>query len=561
MPELSAGPDQGAWHPSRADLLLAAEGDLPEDESLAIQRHLRECLHCQAFVADTDDFVERYRHTIDTSLREAPRQARQEFGERLTDAARASVQQRSRLPNRGWLRFAAVLPLALLLFLPGRFAPTLKANELLERASAAEERRPSSDGAQSVNVRVTGPGASAVRSMRIRPGAVLTRGESVVLERAGLEWRAPLSAAAFSRWRQQLRSKSDRVTETGSEITIETRSLEGEIRSGTLWLERPTLRPFRIEWELADQSRIRIDEAEGAGELAASSRSEKAADGAGTDGAASVANGAGAAAGAAEVEAELNHVEVEVRRALHRAGADVTEDVTLARSTRQITVSGVVSSAARKTELTDALRALPRVTSRLMAPEEVAMRVPTAAPTVFAQREARPALLTDWLTQHFPDADARQRFGAEALAHARDGKAHALAWQRLATRYSDRELARLDRDDRQAVRALFASHREKLAASLASLDRQLSIVWKESGASSDDAAAATTMDEQASVSMFVTHVLRIDRLLWDLFADVDTDEPSGPQVLSGRLRELRGDLMDCRRWLDQASRREATPGT
>ncbi len=575
-------------HPSTSDLLLADSGEVSGDHLTQVREHLLRCAACQQIVRDAHDTISSY-----TSGRQAADDARpvsrwEGFRQRLVDTARVSAASRARLPNRAWVKWAAIVPLIWALALPGRLVPTLRANELIEGAVSAEQRPdrrpvavriavtdPHERGSQSVTISGSrrAPGFTRVMTRRVAAmaapteraeGAARADGEdtdsqefSAFFLRAGLDWNDPLSAAAFRGWRQRLTSKRDSVLERPGAITIETSSDDGFIRHGILLLESRTLLPRQMEWTLWNEVHVQIERID-TPTTSPDRRPEPTRPSATTVASAIAAPGV-----------DLDHVELEVRAALHLHEADVRDDLKIARTPdKRVIVEGVVDRREHASALRSDLREIPRAVVHVRAVDELPVTLsgpstPTvtnrpSTPTVIIvnQQAARPAQLAAWLTRTFPTAAAQQEYAGTALREARDIKARVLAIRRLSSRYPDRERMRLSTVDRATLDGLFQSHAAALQTLLDTLDRHLAPVWEIPPTAPTSPTTPTSPEravdpDAALVDALTKHGSDLERLVLELFADVDGSTTPTDGDLTTTVEATAGHLQTCRRVLAQ----------
>jgi hypothetical protein len=564
-------------HPSTSDLLLADSGEVSGDHLIQVRDHLWHCAACQQTTRDAQDTISY------TSGRQAAEDAHPAprwvgFRQRLVDTARVSQASRARLPNRAWVKWAAIVPLIWAVTIPGRLVPTLRANELIEGAVSAEQRP---DGRPvTVRIAVTDPHERGSQSLTINgsrrtPGVtrVMTRrvaiagapahlaqadGEeqepnsqdfSAFFLRAGLDWNDPLSAAAFRGWRQHLTSKRDSVLERPDAIAVETSSDDGFIRHGILLLERRTLRPRQMEWTLWNEVRIQIER------IDAPTPSPEHLPEPSRPAATTVASAIVAPA------VDPDHVELEVRAALHRVEADVRDDLRIARTPdNRVIVEGVVDRRERASALRSHLRQVPGTVVRVRSADELPVtlsRSSTPSTVVIVnQQAAQPAQLAAWLTRTFPTAAAQQEYAGTALREAREIKAQVLAIRRLSSRYPDQERMRLSTADRATLDGLFQSYAAALQTLLDTLDRHLAPVWEISPTSrpSPSSPERAVDVDGALVDSLTKHGSDLERLVLELFADVDGSTTPTEGDLTTTVEATAGHLQACRRVLAEWKR-------
>jgi hypothetical protein len=156
------------------------------------------------------------------------------------------------------------------------------------------------------------------------------------------------------------------------------------------------------------------------------------------------------------------NAEMMARLVLHREEADLGEQITIQRQQSAVTVSGIVETPERKTELTSALKRVEGVSVQLNTIEEVVaqlsedrQRKTTILPTVVP---FEPPLLADELKAKFPDDNQRQEYVAKVLALCDKARSHAFALRGLANRYSANAEAMLGVVSQQELDQLVREH-------------------------------------------------------------------------------------------------------
>ncbi len=522
-------PEVLSQHPSHTALLLAVEGELPPRELEFVRQHLARCPICQDVIEQINGTVEEYQDHLRAFEREDEHASRwHAFRVRLLEGARSSWRLPVPHPSRGWLRAAAIVPIVILILLQHQFAPTLRADELLDRAARQESV---ATGQAWVRVRVTGPDGVAREisgpDQRQDVHLLLTRFQS-----AGVSWQQPLSARAFQSWRGALTQKHDRVIDDAEFISVETTTETGPVRLGRLMMDRAAGRTQRVQWRLDDATQIEIARIDPEPTLPTlPSLTAKAAP------------------VASEQLVALDHVEVRLRETLHRLNADLTEDFVIARSAdqRRLTVTGVVSDAARKSSIVEALSPLSGVAVRVRAAAEVPPPPMDSRPTdaVILQDHARQARLSDWLQRAFPRVQDQQAYGAQVLARAAAIRSRALALDRLVRRYPNESLTKLSQADRAIVSGIMDDHRRAIADTATQLQADLAPAFQDASIASP--AIDSTSDSSRSVATLLEHSERLQQASFALFADVDA-EPSDVRDPHELLEHVARDLATIRQW-------------
>jgi hypothetical protein len=196
--------------------------------------------------------------------------------------------------------------------------------------------------------------------------------------------------------------------------------------------------------------------------------------------------------------AELTAAEIEARHALHRAKADLGEQLEIVRETTGVVVRGLVETAERKVEVAEALRGLPLVSAELQTADEAARaatRKLAAAPATHAVSHpdqsnsaasteivinepttATGNALQQRLTRHFAGRGAMSqeeqkaasvkaaRWSSAAISASEAALAEAWALRRLAERYAPGRAGEMTPTSAGRLDELVRDHARELAA-------------------------------------------------------------------------------------------------
>lgn len=191
-------------------------------------------------------------------------------------------------------------------------------------------------------------------------------------------------------------------------------------------------------------------------------------------------------------EAELDRLELRAMHVLHRTGACMGEPVKVTRNSSGVMVRGMLESPARKRELLAnlaPLQVLPLFAVELTATDENAQtELPQAAadtarsePSVrVANGELKAAKhLASYFGRHSGPEDTEDvqrqvnRFSTESLNGAHDLLAHTWAVLRIAERFPEDRMKRLDTGSLDLLEAMLRSHLGALERGADQLNRQL----------------------------------------------------------------------------------------
>src|SRR5262249_34941037 len=149
-------------------------------------------------------------------------------------------------------------------------------------------------------------------------------------------WQTPLRAEVFARWRDELPGKQDVVRRNGNYLTLETTAEHNAVRLASLIVREADFHPIEENLRFADDREIQLTEValeiRDLPEPPIKARREAPRE-------------AGPAADPMPGEAELGNAELELRYLMYRNGWDMGEDLTVSRSTREVEIGGVASSA------------------------------------------------------------------------------------------------------------------------------------------------------------------------------------------------------------------------
>jgi hypothetical protein len=354
---------------------------------------------------------------------------------------------------RGWAAGAMVAGLLAFLLIV-RVSPA-SAEGFLVRAQQAERASLRLDASRRMMVRRIAAGGS-VSSGIWDPGYLTNEVVASLREVLAANGRsAPLSAAAFARWRESLEERQDEVSEPfrlagggmGLRLTTTTprRAADSQIVSGMLVVRDPDWRAIQETLRVQRGTGVEVYEISEApvappAELsrveAAPVASVRIARVEETLPAAPVVQlplpppGMSPAAGIA------------IHYALHQIGACLGEQLDVSAENGVWVVSGVVDLPDRLRQIEDALAALPQVSPRVRLAADLAV-LPAGShqPTAVAAESLRsaPAWMDDRLMRHFrATADEKQartkarEFSDQVIGHAERTWAHAWALRRLA---------------------------------------------------------------------------------------------------------------------------------
>jgi DNA-directed RNA polymerase specialized sigma24 family protein len=171
---------------------------------------------------------------------------------------------------------------------------------------------------------------------------------------------------------------------------------------------------------------------------------------------------------------ELAATEIEARLALHKAAADLSEQIEIEPSSTRVELRGVLVSDARRQQILAALSGIPYVSARFRVVEETARHFAhIRRTTAFDAMRPTDAPLTHTLREHFPAPQKREQFVTEVLEASQEAYERAWALRRLALRYQPAEAARLSTTGNDELASMVRDHSESLNRAMCTLEKDL----------------------------------------------------------------------------------------
>lgn len=283
------------------------------------------------------------------------------------------------------------------------------------------------------------------------------------LSSAGVNWDQPLSAEAYRSWHDHAQVTRDTVQKTGRNLlTLTTVVTSPEVVQQSLTVRESDFHPIEREVVLRDQgtevTKIEIAELSYAvldpGSLSPSLFENPAPD--------PISSPWPVLPPMVHLpsEEELNLAELQVREKLHELGVDLGEAIHIKRSSRDVEVSGVISTSERAHSLRTSLSSLPHVVLAFHTPEELSAKniASIRRQALVSVQDVTPALapplLDAQLKQDFPNDRDRTDHVNHILDAADQCTLHARALNVLLQRYhslNDHEVRKLANDHLQAL--------------------------------------------------------------------------------------------------------------
>jgi hypothetical protein len=449
-------------HPGAETLLRLIDRDISPAEAPALQDHLSACGDCrdqfEAMQEALDDYDHFHRDLLKPSLPAPPREwAQLEFPDARTFA---DARRRTAHPMR-WLAAAAAVAAIFVLFRRFQETPEVRASELLRQATTAEQtvrRRPAA-------LRIHSGSRTLLRPARAGSSE---SGDAAALhaafDQAGYSWDDPLSAAAFSNWRDRQPEKWDVIEESGGSVLIRTSSVGGAITEAALTLRAADLHPVAcaLRFQSSGETVEITEEPEPLPSVAPSSQAP--ARGGSSPAAAPAAGSATASAAAGPAD------ELQVIAALHSIGADLGEPIEVRRDGASVIVSVTGLDESRRSRIRAALAGIATAQLRFEdvstlpsdAPARLPQNVPAPEKTNPLIAELRPLLGPDVSASGLPDQfiDLTDRASERAFA-----------LRALALRFPSSAAAQLTAAGQDSLRSIVRDHASALAASMAEIHR------------------------------------------------------------------------------------------
>ncbi len=148
----------------------------------------------------------------------------------------------------------------------------------------------------------------------------------------------------------------------------------------------------------------------------------------------------------------LEETELNVRERLHVLDADLGEDIRILSTPREVLVSGVIESIARRSLIEQNLHSLPLVQLALLSPEEAARHEHLTRVRASEGGEMEQPLLLSWLKTQWPAMEERDQHVQQMLTTLDRCSEHVLAWSELQQRYpvhADPRVNAMERDHEQ----------------------------------------------------------------------------------------------------------------
>lgn len=473
-------------HPGDDQLLRYADGELPDARAAEIRDHLRACWQCRAELEEIERTISecmRYRKVVLDGCLPPPPSPWFDIHRSLT-AIDTSAERRHlalrlfhrlaaalRSPSR-WVPATAIVVLMAFVVEQFRQAPSVQAAELLRKAVAAADSRPSKPRRVQIRTR-------AQRLTRVVGGPSLTNTAATPASMADLEslfrtahysWEDPLSAKSFSEWRDQLADKRDEVTSAGDRYKLKTTTGSGELLEATLELSAQDLRAVEGTLQFRHHESVEISELP---------------DVPVPDAPASTVTDETAQLSQPVPDARFTRPatpgeELQVMAALHRLGADLGDPIAVTGSGGHIVVTGIGITPERQQEIRDELKAVPRVTLLFPEPSAEALGHDVSGSSSISVRPGAGPWLAE-MEKQLGGRAAFEQFSDRVLQLADAFMSRAYALRRLAERFPPEREAQMTPQQRELLASLCREHAEALLQNVMDVQGRLQPVLPAGG--------------------------------------------------------------------------------
>lgn len=499
-----------AIHPTQEALLRLADEDLALDEARGVERHLAGCAGCRdeflSLRETSEEILRFHQNVLKPSLPSPPRAWEPP---RWKGTAPRVIPFPIRVAAGAAAAIAAVVLVRWMLRpVPVSAAELLRKAEVREQAASSARHR----------IRIRYKNYSWTRPARLTGSAYPAPGDpagiEAVLRQAGFPSEDPLSASAFSQWRNRLPERHDEVRRDPETYVVTTSAPTGVIREASLTLRSSDLHATRATLRYRSNETLDMDEvpADDGDLQGAQPRIPELA-------APPVEPQPASPATPAE--------EVEVTAALHSLGADLGEPIDVARTGGVIVISGAGLPASRQEQIRAAVSGIAGV--RVVFEPGDGRRVGGGG---LPGRTAAPPDVTNPLLDQLRAAANSAADPGDALIDATDRavqRAYALAT--LARRFPPPSETVLAASDRSVLRSIAMDHARVLSTSVGSMTGLLLRVL-----SPVNGAPAATSSWQETADAMVAASRDADQAINAATGDLDARESR----LAGALARLRG---------------------
>jgi hypothetical protein len=445
--------------PSDDELLRSTTGELSSDAAARVEAHVECCRKCRAQLREWTQTLDAYRGQVGGHLGDdATALSRFERALAIEDDSRrvAATALRRRLSSI--LALAATLILAVLWY--SQTEVKLNAETVLARSLDFERRQSAPPGPVAIR-RMRASGQLASRTLaaarllepsenfeQLSANSELVQEVARRLSAYGFDWRRPLTAAAFSRWRSQAQLRQDRLDFIDEQIITVTTMAGGDIAQAQLTIRSHNFEPVGQSWVFADGLAVELSATE---TTAPSVRTPTA-----------MAEVGPAAKTEAVREADLDALELDARLAAQRLAPAAVSHLQLRRIGHRIRIEGRASD--------------PTLANRLNAaaptPGAFDVRI-KPAPSTGALVPEPSATFSEWLSTTFSTPQNRAAFRESTIQLSTRLADSGAALVALAERYPSTGERSMSADARRKLDELVSLQYRELASSFESIEQYI----------------------------------------------------------------------------------------
>jgi anti-sigma factor RsiW len=500
-------------HPHDEALLRFVDEDLPASETHAISEHLAVCSECRDRIQRIRGTLDDYRFFHEVVLKASLAPPPREWGQLNFPVMR----RRTWVPLR-WLAAAAAIAVMFLVFRRVENVPEVRAAELLRKAAGSEE----STRVPARRIRIRTRTRDLERAARVTRGTEAPEAAQLraMFDAAGYSWEEPLSARAFSRWRDSVRQKRDQVTENGESVVVRTFTATGDLDDAALTMRATDLRAIAcsLHFRSADET-IDITEVRESALPAPSTRST-------------------APLPISEVKPAGPADELRVIAALHGIGADLGEPIQVERDGAKVLVSVTGLDEARRRQIRSGVAAVPNAEVRF---EDLKTGDSHGSP--HSSQTAVPAGPSNPLLAELQARRGDNSSLADLTDRLMDGNEkaseRAYAMRALARRFPPDVAATFTGADLHALRRILHDHVTDLAVHLEEIRRLLNPILRDTDAPPRSGRTSGTNWQPLAESLPTT----IEQLDRSLNGATDASDVRRAEI-SRTLAELQADVAD-----------------
>jgi hypothetical protein len=369
-----------------------------------------------------------------------------------------------------------------------------------------------------------------------------------LFEAARYDWNDPLSARAYTAWREALVRKVDEVSSVDPAIySIKTTTTDSELISATLKLRKTDFAPLEGRFEFRNREWVEMTEL-------VDQLSNPASTVAGAAGGRPRQPGLppGPSLSEPAVASEVApSEELQVVAALHQMGADLGDPLEITREGRDVVVSGTGISSERQQQIHNRLDRLPHVVVRFSDPTLPAS-TPAAEPAT-TRDAAVPADKTNFqarIEQRLGGRPQFERFSGQLLDWTDSAMARAYALRRLAQQFPPAAVSGMQAEDRRTLLAMGRDHLTALQKDLAKIQTTVNPVLKSVGGTGASAEARSDAAWQPAAEQMLASARKVETLLAVVLGvSRGGGNPDAPSQLLTALGQLNSDVELCQRLL------------